>query len=189
VQLQGVVAVGHLEVVAGAVNSLCDQTERAKHDLYLLVGHPQGGNALFTVFHKEESITAIGLKIDDPSIDKIAKEVEAAKKAVAVTNKKNSGSTSAHRGRGTTRGSHKPHSNRNSYASRDSYNHGGFYQYNNQRGLHHGPRGGRGGYYSDTSYGSFQHNPTTNGQGQQPNQNNFPPKPTDGSVKSEDCNL
>jgi hypothetical protein len=35
----------NLEVVAGAVNSLCDQTERAKHDLYLLVGHPHEGNA------------------------------------------------------------------------------------------------------------------------------------------------
>ena len=76
----------HLEVVAGAVNSLCDQTERAKHDLYLLVGHPEGGNALFTAFHKEESITVIGLKIDDHSIDNIEKEVEAGKKAAAVAN-------------------------------------------------------------------------------------------------------
>ena len=179
-QLQGVVAVGHLEVVGGAVNSLCDQTERANHDLYLLVGHPQGGNDPFTVFHKEESITVIGLKIDDPSIDKIAKEVETAQKAAVVANKKNPGSTSVHRGLGTARGSHKPHSNRNSYDSRDFYNHGGFYQYNNQCGLHHGPRDGRDGYYSDSSYGSFQHNPTTNGQGQQSNQNNFPPKPMIG---------
>ena len=134
--------------------------------MYLLVGHPEGGNALFTAFHKEESITVIGPKKDDPSIDKIAKEVEAAKKAAAAANKKNPDSTSDHRGRGTARGSHKPHSNQNNYSICDSYNHGAFYQYNNQRGLHHGPRGGHGGYYSGTSYGSFQHNPTTNGQGQ-----------------------
>ena len=155
----------YLEVVAGAVNSLCDQTERAKHDLYLLVGHPQGGNALFTAFHKEENITVIGLKIDDPSIDKIEKEVEAAKKAAATANKKISGSTSTHRGRGTPRGSHKPHSSRNSYVNRDSYNNGGFYHHNTQCGFHHDSRGGRGGYYSGASYGSFQHNPVTNGQG------------------------
>ena len=45
----------HLEVVTGAVNSLRDQTTRAKHDLYLLVLHPNGGNTLFNDFHKEES--------------------------------------------------------------------------------------------------------------------------------------
>ena len=50
----------NLEVVGGTVNSLRDQTERAKHDLYLLVCHPEGGNTLFTALHKEENITVIG---------------------------------------------------------------------------------------------------------------------------------
>ena len=83
----------NLEKAAWSLNSIKEQSERAKHDLYLLVLHPNGGNALFNAFHKEESITAIGLKIDDPAIDKIAKEVEATKKAAAAANKKNPGST------------------------------------------------------------------------------------------------
>ncbi len=64
----------NLEAASGTSNSLRDQTERTKQDLYLLALHPQGGNALFNVFYKEESITTIGLKIDDPVIDKIARE-------------------------------------------------------------------------------------------------------------------
>ena len=170
----------NLEKAAWSLNSMKEQSERAKHDLYLLVLHPNGGNALFNSFHKEESITAIGLKIDDPTIDKIAKEVEATKKAAAAANKKNPGSASAHRGRGTVRGSHKPNFSRTSYASRDSYNHGGSYQHNHQRGSHHGFRGGRGGFNPGAPYGSFQHNPIPNGQGQQSGQNNFPPKPMIG---------
>ncbi len=66
-----------LDIVVGAVNSMCDQTERSKRDLYLLVCHHNAGSVVYKTFHKEESITDIGLKIDDPSIDKIAKEVEA----------------------------------------------------------------------------------------------------------------
>ena len=135
----------NLEKAVWSLNSIKEQSERAKHDLYLLVLHPNGGNALFNAFHKEESITAIGLKIDDPAIDKIAKEEEATKKAAAAANKKTSGSTSTHRSLGTA-----------------------------------GSRGGRGGYYSGASYGSFQHNPTTNGQGQKSSQNTFPPKPMIG---------
>jgi hypothetical protein len=62
-----------LDIVGGTVNSMCDQTERSKQDLYLLVCHPNAGITLYNAYHKEESITDIGLKIDDPSIDKIAK--------------------------------------------------------------------------------------------------------------------
>jgi hypothetical protein len=80
---------------------MCDQTERSKQDLYLLVCHPNAGNALYKSYHKEESITAIGLKIDDPSIDKIAKEVEAGRKA--ATGAKQKTLSNASRDRGTTR--------------------------------------------------------------------------------------
>jgi hypothetical protein len=77
-----------LEAAAGALNSLCAQTQKAKQDLYLLAVHPEGGNNLFNAFYKEESITAIGLKIDDPAIEKLAREVAAQKKAAANANKK-----------------------------------------------------------------------------------------------------
>ena len=70
-----------LEAAAGALNSLCAQTLKAKQDLYLLAVHPDGGNNLFNAFHKEESITAMGLKIDDPAIEKLAREVVAQKKS------------------------------------------------------------------------------------------------------------
>jgi hypothetical protein len=36
-----------LEAAAGALNSLCAQTQKAKQDLYLLAVHPEGGNNLF----------------------------------------------------------------------------------------------------------------------------------------------
>jgi len=167
-----------LDTVAGAVNSMRDQTERSKQDLYLLVCHPNAGSALYNAYHKEESITAIGLKIDDPSIDKIAKEVEAGRKAVAVAKQKTL--TNASRGRGISRGHYKPSPSRNSYVNRDFHNNGGHYYNNNHRGNHHGFRGGRGGYYAGAPYGSPQYSSVTNGQNQHSNQNIPPSKPMIG---------
>jgi hypothetical protein len=172
-----------LDIVSEAINSMRNQTERSKQDLYLLVCHPNAGSALYNAYHKEESITAIGLKIDDPSIDKIAKEVEAGKKAAAAANKKNL--NNAPRDRGAARGHYKSSPSRNSYVNREFHNNGGYYHNNSHRGYHHGSRGGRGGYNSRASYGSFQHNPATNGQGQQTGQNTFPPKPMIGWFPSQ----
>jgi hypothetical protein len=36
--------------------------------LYLLMWHPNAGNALYNHFHKEASLTMFGLKMDDPSL-------------------------------------------------------------------------------------------------------------------------
>jgi hypothetical protein len=153
-----------LEAAAGALNSLCAQTQKAKQDLYLLAVHPEGGNNLFNAFYKEESITDIGLKIDDPAIEKIAREVAAQKKAVANANKKAHGTGNGARGRGAHRGSHKKHSSQHNYTSRDSYNHGGSHYHNRQRGFYHGSRGDRGGgFYPSAPHGSFYPNPNTNG--------------------------
>ena len=63
-----------LDTAARALNSLCAQTKKAKQDLSLLALHPEGGNNLFNAFYKEESITVIGLKVDDPAIDKIGEK-------------------------------------------------------------------------------------------------------------------
>ena len=170
-----------LEAAAGALNSLCAQTQKAKQDLYLLAVHPEGGNNLFNAFYKEESITAIGLKIDDPAIEKLAREVAAQKKAAANANKKPHGAGNGARGRGAHRGSHKKHFRQHSYTSRDSYNHGGSHHHNSQRGFYHGSRGGRGGgFYPSAPHGSFYPNLNTNGQGQQNSQNTFQPKPMIG---------
>ena len=170
-----------LDTATGALNSLCAQTQKAKQDLYLLALHPEGGNNLFNAFYKEESITAIGLKVDDPAIDKIAREVAAQKKAAAIANKKPHGTANASRDRGAHRGAHKKHFSQHSYTNRDSYNHGGSHYHNSQRGFYHGSRGGRGGgFHPSAPYGSFYPNPNTNGQGQQNSQNTFPPKPMIG---------
>jgi hypothetical protein len=156
-----------LEAAASALNSLCSQTQKAKQDLYLLTIHPEGGNNLFHAFYKEESITAIGLKIDDPAIEKIAREVAAQNKAAAIANKKPHGTANGSRGRGAHRGAHKKHFNQHSYTGRDSYNHGGSHYHNSQRGFYHVSRGGRGGgFHPSETYGSFYPNPNTNGQGQ-----------------------
>jgi hypothetical protein len=173
-----------LEAAAGALNSLCAQTQKAKQDLYLLAVHPDGGNNLFNAFHKEESITAMGLKIDDPAIDKLAREVAAQKKAAANANKKPYGTGNGTRGRGAHRGAHKKQYSQHSYTGRDfynhgrdSYNHGGPHYHNSHRGSYHGFRGGRGGgSYPSAPHGSFYPSPNTNGQGQQNSQNTFPPK-------------
>ncbi len=80
--------VSHLELVAKALLCLQSQALIAKQDLYLLICHPNAGNALYHHFHKEASLEMIGLNVDDPNIEKAAREVEAAKKAVASSNKK-----------------------------------------------------------------------------------------------------
>jgi hypothetical protein len=58
-----------LEVVGTVVNSIQNQNERSKLDIYLLTNHPSEGNALYNTYHKEESIVVIGLKCTDPLID------------------------------------------------------------------------------------------------------------------------
>ena len=170
-----------LEDASGALNSLCAQTQKAKQDLYLLAVHPEGGNNLFNAFHKEESITAMGLKIDDPAIEKLAREVAAQKKAAANANKKAYGAGNGARGRGAHRGAHKKQYSQHSYTGRDSYNHGSSHYHNSHRGFYHGFRGGRGGgIYPSAPHESFYPSPNTNGQGQQNSQNTFPPKPMIG---------
>ena len=106
-----------------------------------------------------------------------AREVEANKKAVADRKRSQSNNS---RGRGRGRGRWSDHYSRSSYNDRESYNNGGQSSHNSHLKNYTGYRGGRGGYYPGASYGSFQHNLATNGQGQQSNQNTFPSKPMIG---------
>ena len=53
----------------------------------MLVLHPNAGNALFNAFNKEESFMVLGLKVEDPNIDRASKEVEATRKATAASKK------------------------------------------------------------------------------------------------------
>ena len=171
-----------LEVVAAAVNSIQNQNERSRLDIYLLTSHPSAGNALYNTYHKEESIAAIGLKCTDPLIDKAAKEVEAVRKAAEASKKS---VTSHPRGRGRGRGRGNDYSDRSGHNNYEPYNNGVFHHNNNSgyRGHNHGYRGGRGGFHSGNFNGNYQSNPTNscqgNGyqtQGQQNGQNVFHPK-------------
>ena len=171
-----------LEVVAAAVNSIQNQNERSRLDIYLLTSHPSAGNALYNTYHKEESIAAIGLKCTDPLIDKAAKEVEAVRKAAEASKKS---VTNHPRGRGRGRGRGNDYSDRSGHNNYEPYNNGVFHHNNNSgyRGHNHGYRGGRGGFHSGNFNGNYQSNPTNscqgNGyqtQGQQNGQNVFHPK-------------
>ena len=81
--------VSHLELVAKSLLCLQDQVMIGKQDLYLLICHPNVGNSLYHHFHKEAGLQMMGLKVDDPNIEKAAREVESAKKTVASSDKKN----------------------------------------------------------------------------------------------------
>ncbi len=117
-----------LEVVAVAVNSIQNQNKRSRMDIYLLTRHPCTGNALYNTYHKEESISAIGLKCTDPLIDKASKEVEALRKAVEASKKS---VTSNPRGRGWGRDRGNDYSDRSGHNNYESYNNGVFHQNNN----------------------------------------------------------
>ena len=86
--------IADLEVVAAAVNSIQTGNNRSKlylwtshPDLYLLTSHPVAGSALYNTYHKEESISVLGLKCVDPLIDKAAKEVETVRKTSEASKK------------------------------------------------------------------------------------------------------
>jgi hypothetical protein len=74
-----------LEVVATAVNSIQNQNERSRLDIYLLTSHPSAGNTLYNTYHKE---------FFSKEVEAVRKEVETSKKSV----------TSHPRGRGRGRG-------------------------------------------------------------------------------------
>ena len=171
--------IADLEVVAAAVNSIQNQNNRSKLDLYLLTSHPNAGSALYNTYYKEESISILGLKCVDPLIDKAAKEVEAARKA-GEASKKAVGNNAQGRGRGRGRGN--DYSDRSGHNNYEPYYNSGFPQ-NNNRGHYHGYRGGRGGSHFGNFSGNYQSNPPNgyqgNGyqnQGQQNGQNAFQPK-------------
>jgi hypothetical protein len=170
-----------IEQVARAITSIQSQVERSRKDIYLFTLHPTAGNALYNTYNKEESIAAIGLKFDDPLIDKAAKEVEATRKAAEASKKVASNNTRG-RGRGRGRGNDN-YSGRSGHNNYEPYSSGGF-QYNNAyRGNHHTYRGGRGGFHADNFNGNYQSHPANgyqgNGyqnQGQQNGQHTFQPQ-------------
>ena len=151
-------SIAKLAVVADAVNEMHEDCEKAKQDLWLLVGHASAGNHLHKLFYQDESMEVLDLKVDDPRIDKLAREVDAGKKAAAAAKAKASANANASRNRGAPRGRGNRSGSRNIYPSRDSYSNGGQYQYNNFRGAHHNSyRGGaRGGFGSGNFYGNYQ---------------------------------
>ena len=169
----------NLETVAAAVHSLQEQSVRSKQDIYLLTCHPNAGNALYNTFHKEESLSILGLKVEDPMIEKAAREVEASKKAAAVS-RRNQSNNSRGRGRGS-KGRGSDHYSRTSYNDRESNNNGGQSSHNNHRKNYAGYRGGRGGHPGNfnPNFGSnfnpnFGGNFNPNfGQGQTNGPNNF----------------
>ena len=69
----------------------------------MLTSHPVAGSALYNTYHKEESISVLGLKCVDPLIDKAAKEVETVRKTSEAI-KKTVTSNARGRGRGRGRG-------------------------------------------------------------------------------------
>jgi hypothetical protein len=73
----------------------------------------------------------LDLKVDDPRIDKLAREVDAGKKAAAAAKAKATANANTSRNRGAPRGRGNRSGSRNIYPSRDSYSNGGQYQYNN----------------------------------------------------------
>ena len=85
--------VSHLELVVKAFLCLQGHVIIAKQDLYLLFCHPNVGNTLYHHFQKEAGLQMMDLKVDDPNIEKTAREVEAAKKEVSSSNKKNNHNT------------------------------------------------------------------------------------------------
>jgi hypothetical protein len=95
--------IADLEVVASVVNSIQNQNNRSKLDLYLLTSHPVAGSDLYNTYHKEEIISVLGLKCVDPLIDKAAKEVETVRKT-SEASKKTVTSNARGRGRGRGRG-------------------------------------------------------------------------------------
>jgi len=147
------VTLAKLETVPGVVNSLLPSCERAKQDLYLLIGHQSGGNTLHNLYHRKESISVLGLKIDDSQIDKLAPL------GTAVT-------IFFH---GITiRGS-----------SRETYNNRGHHHNYRHPGNYNVYRGGRGEFYPGNFRGNYQNNQTGNvshGSSQQNGQNSFPNK-------------
>ena len=169
----------NLEAVAAAVHSLQEQSVRSKQDIYLLTCHPNAGNALYNTFHKEESLSILGLKVEDPMIEKAAREVEANKKAAAVSRKSHSNSARG-RGRGG-RGRGSDYHSRTSYNDREGHSNGGQPSHNNQRKNYSGYRGGRWGHSGNfnPNFGSnfnpnFGGNFNPNfGQGQTNAPNNF----------------
>jgi len=171
-----------LALVAEAINELNDDCDKAKQDLWLLVGHASAGNHLHKLFYQDESMEVLDLKVDDPRIDKLAKEVDAGKKAAATAAAKAKGNANPSRGRGASRGRGSRFGSRNSYPSRDTSSNGGQYQYNNFRGAHHNNyRGGfRGGFGSGNFHGNYQNHQAgtlpQNGPNQQNGQGTFPTK-------------
>ena len=169
-----------LDTVAKAVNSIHATCERAKTDLFLLVGHSSAGNALHKLFYQDESMEILDLKVDNPWIDKLAKEVDAGKRAAAAVKAKNA-NHHAPRGRGALRGRGNRFTPRNNYPSRDTYSNGGQFHNNNYRvGHHNNYRGGRGGFGSGNFYGNHQNNQNGNlfqsGPSQQNGQGSFQTK-------------
>jgi hypothetical protein len=175
-------SIAKLAVVAEAINELNDDCEKAKQDLWLLVGHASAGNHLHKLFYQDESMEVLDLKVDDPRIDKLAKEVDAGKKAAATAAAKAKANANAPRGRGASRDRGSRFGSRNSYPSRDTSSNGGQYQYNNFRGAHHNSyRGGaRGGFGSGNFYGNYQNHQAgtlpQNGPNQQNGQGTFQTK-------------
>ena len=171
------------EMVAGEVNCLQAQVLIVKKDLYLLMCHPNVGNALYNQFHKEASLAMIDLKVEDPNIDKADREVEADKK-VSVSIKKKHNNTS--RGRGCGHASHSKHYmdrvhdqyGRGVFNHREHFsNDGSFHNtvVNRHRDSYNDYRGGRGEYYPGNFNGNFQNNQVGNGnfgQGLQNGPNN-----------------
>ena len=151
-----------------------------KQDLYLLLCHPSAGNALYHHFHKESGLQMMGLKLDDPNIEKTSREVEATKKEVASSTKKNNHSV-WDRGR-----EHAPSSKqytgrvydqhgRGGFSNREHSTNGGDPYYNSHRDSYNDYRDGRGGYHSGNFNGHFQNNYSGNSnvvQGQQNDPNN-----------------
>jgi len=159
----GTATMAEIAHAARAITSIQSQAERSRKDLYLFTLHPAAGNALYNTYNKEESIAAIGLKFDDPLIDKAAKEVEASRKA-AEASKKAANNNTRGRGRGRGRGND-TYSGRNGHNNYASGSSSGF-QYNNAyRGSYHTFRGGRGGFHPGNFNGNFQSHSANDHQG------------------------
>jgi hypothetical protein len=108
-------SIAKLVVVADAVNEMHEDCEKAKQDLWLLVGHASAGNHLHKLFYQDESMEVLDLKVDDPRIDKLTREVDAGKKTAADAKTKASANANASRGRGDPRGRGNRSGSRNSY--------------------------------------------------------------------------
>ena len=96
-------SIAKLAVVADAINEMHEDCDKAKKDLWLLVGHASAGNHLHKLFYQDESMEVLDLKVDDPRIEKLAREVDAGKKAAATAKAKATANANAPRGRGAPR--------------------------------------------------------------------------------------